>query len=98
MRKIWHVTLPGLRPTIIILLIMNLGRILGSDFDRPMALRNQAITQYSDVLAIFVYIQGLQNLRFSFATAVGLFQSVVCIIFLLTANKIAEKAGERGIW
>jgi putative aldouronate transport system permease protein len=98
MRKIWHVTLPGLKPTIIVLLIMSLGRILGSDFDRPMALRNAAVRDVSDVLAIFVYQRGLLDSQFPLATAVGLFQSVVCIIFLLAANKIAEKAGERGIW
>jgi putative aldouronate transport system permease protein len=98
MRRIWHVTLPGLKPTIIVLLIMSLGRILGSDFDRPMALRNAAVTDVSDVLSIYIYFQGLESLRYSFATAVGLFQSVVCVIFLLAANKIATKAGERGIW
>jgi len=98
LRKIWHVTLPGLKPTIIILLIMSLGRILGSDFDRPMALRNAAVTNVSDVISIFVYLRGLLALQFSLSTAVGLFQSVICVIFLLAANKIAEKAGERGIW
>jgi putative aldouronate transport system permease protein len=98
LRKIWHVTLPGLKPTIVVLLIMSLGRILGSDFERPMALRSSAITDVSDVIAIFVYHRGLTSLQFSLATAVGLFQSVVCIIFLLAANKIAQKAGERGIW
>ncbi|MCL1823373.1 MAG: ABC transporter permease subunit [Oscillospiraceae bacterium] len=98
LRKIWHVTLPGLKPTIIVLLIMNLGRILGSDFDRPMALRSDTVSDVSDVISIFVYLYGLGGSMFSLTTAVGLFQSVVCVIFLLAANKIAEKAGERGIW
>ncbi|MCL2078025.1 MAG: ABC transporter permease subunit [Oscillospiraceae bacterium] len=98
MRKIWHITLPGLKPTIVVLLIMSLGRILGSDFDRPMALRNPLVRDVSTVISIFVYERGIQGLQFSLATAVGLFQSVICVIFLLAANKIAEKAGERGIW
>ena len=97
-RKIWHVTLPGLKPTIVVLLIMSLGRVLGSDFDRPMALRNPLVGDVSDVISIFVFQRGLDSLQFSLATAVNLFQSVICVIFLLAANKIAEKLGERGIW
>ena len=95
--RIWHVTLPGLRPTIITLLIMNLGRILGSEFDRPLALSNKLVTDVSNVISIFVYQRGLQNSQFSLSTAVGLFQSVVGVIFLVAANSLAKKFGERGI-
>lgn len=97
-RKIWHVTLPGLRPTIITLLILSLGRILSSDFDRPYALGNALVNSVSHVISIFVYLNGIRGLQFSLTTAVGLFQSVVCVIFLFTANAIARKFGERGIW
>ncbi len=96
-RRIWHVTLPGLRPTIITLLIMNLGRILGSEFDRPLALSNKLVTDVSNVISIFVYQRGIQGSQFSLSTAVGLFQSVVGVIFLLSANSLAKKFGERGI-
>ena len=96
-RRIWHVTLPGLRPTIITLLIMNLGRILGSEFDRPLALSNRLVTDVSNVISIFVYQRGIQGSQFSLSTAVGLFQSVVGVIFLLGANSMAKKFGERGI-
>ena len=96
-RRIWHVTLPGLRPTIIILLIMNLGRILGSEFDRPLALSNRLVTDVSNVISIYVYQRGIQNSQFSLSTAVGLFQSVVGVIFLLGANNLAKRFGERGI-
>ena len=96
-RRIWHVTLPGLRPTIIILLIMNLGRILGSEFDRPLALSNRLVTDVSNVISIYVYQRGIQNSQFSLSTAVGLFQSVVGVIFLMGANSLAKRFGERGI-
>ena len=96
-KRMWHVTLPGLRPTIIILLIMNLGRILGSEFDRPLALSNRLVTDVSNVISIYVYQRGIQNSQFSLSTAVGLFQSVVGVIFLIGANTLAKRMGERGI-
>src|SRR5690606_30660473 len=98
LRKIWHITLPGIRPTIIVLLILSLGHILGSDFERPYALRNTLVTEVSDVISIFVYNNGIRGLQFSLTTAVGLFQSVVRVIFLCGANALAKKSGERGIW
>ncbi|HZK28131.1 MAG TPA: ABC transporter permease subunit [Thermoclostridium sp.] len=97
-RKMWHITLPGLRPTIVTLLILSLGRILGSDFDRPYALSNNLVRDVSSVIATYVYSYGIKGLQFSLTTAVGLFQSVVCVIFLFTANALAQKFGERGVW
>ncbi|MBN2736172.1 MAG: sugar ABC transporter permease [Spirochaetales bacterium] len=96
-RKIIHVTLPSIRPTIIILLILSLGRILGSEFDRPYALTNPLVLDVSNVIATFVYTYGIRGLQFALTTAVGLFQSVVCVIFLLSANYISKKFGESGI-
>jgi putative aldouronate transport system permease protein len=98
LRKIWHVTLPGLRPTIIILLIMRMGGIVGSDFERPYALRNALVTDVSDVLSIYVFNRGIMGLQFSTTAAVGIFQSVICLIFLFAANALAKKFGERGVW
>ncbi|HEY8344608.1 MAG TPA: ABC transporter permease subunit [Bacillota bacterium] len=97
-RSIWHITLPGLRPTIIVLLILSLGRFLSSEFDRPYALGNALVSSVSNVIATFVYTYGIRGLQFSLTTAVGLFQSVVCVIFLVTANALAKKFGERGLW
>jgi len=97
-RKIWHVTLPGIRSTIVVLLIMNLGRILGSDFDRPYTLANPTVMQVADVIATLVYRVGIRSSQFSLTAAIGLFQSVICVIFLIAANAIAKKAGERGVW
>lgn len=98
MRNIWHITLPGLRPTIIVLLILSLGHILGSEFDRPYALGNKLVTDVSNVISVFVYNYGIRGLQFSLSTAVGLFQSVVGVIFLFGANALAKKFGDRGIW
>lgn len=96
-RKMFHITLPSLKPTIVVLLILALGRILGSEFDRPYALRNRLVSDVSDVIAIFVYNFGIRGLQFSLTTAVGLFQSVVCVIFLFLSNTVAKRLGESGI-
>lgn len=97
-QKIRYVTIPGIRPTIITLLILNLGQILSSDFDRPYALSNALVYDVSNVLATYVYTYGIRGLQFSLTTAVGLFQSVVCVIFLFAANALAKRYGERGVW
>lgn len=97
-RKMWHITLPGIKPTIIVLLIMSLGNILGSGFDRPFAFQNNLVMKVADVISTFVYRVGIKGLQFSLTTAVGLFQSVVGVFFLLLANWISRKLGERGIW
>ena len=97
-KKMWHITLPGIKPTIVVLLVMNLGNILGSSFDRPFALQNNLVMDAAEVLATFVYKNGIKGLQFSLTTAVGFFQSIVCVIFLLLANWISRRLGERGIW
>lgn len=97
-RKIWHITLPGIRPTIVVILIMNMGNILGSGFDRPFALQNNLVMDVAEVISTFVYKNGIRGLQFSLTTAVGFFQSVICLIFLLLSNWISRRLGERGIW
>jgi putative aldouronate transport system permease protein len=97
-RKIWHVTLPGIRPTIVVLLIMNLGRILGSEFDRPYTMANPMVMEAADVISTLVYRVGIRSSQFSLTAAIGLFQSVVCVVFLIAANAVARSSGERGIW
>jgi len=97
LRRIWHITLPGIRSTIVVLFIIRLGYILGSEFDRPYALGNALVNNVSSVIATFIYHFGIRGLQFSLTTAVGLFQSVVGVIFLLAADKLAKKFGERGV-
>nr|AFK83735.1 ABC transporter permease [uncultured bacterium 35A20] len=97
-RKLWHITLPGIRPTIVVLLIMNIGRILGIELDRPYTMMNNIVIQVADVLSTMVYRVGIRSFQFSLTAAIGLFQSVICVIFLVAANSLAKRFGERGIW
>lgn len=96
--KMWHITLPGIKPTIVVLLIMNLGNILGGGFDRPFAMQNPLVLNAAEVISTYVYKKGVLAAQYSMTTAVGLFQSVVGVFFLLMANFISRKLGERGIW
>lgn len=97
-RKMWHITLPGIRSTVVILFILALGNILGSGFDRPFALLNPLVKDVGNVLSTFIYTYGIRSGKVAMTTAVGLFQSVVSVIFVLTANKLARQVGERGLW
>ena len=96
-RKIWNITLPCIRSTIVVMLIMSLGRILGISFERPYTLDNPLVRDFSDVISTFVYRVGLQSHRYNIATAVGLFQSVVGLIFVFASDKFAKLMGEDGI-
>jgi len=98
LRKLWNVTLPGIRPTIVVLLIMNIGRILGIEFDRPYTMMNNIVIEVADVLSTLVYRVGIRQFQFSLTAAIGVFQSVICVIFLIAANTLAKKFGERGVW
>lgn len=96
-RKIWNITLPCIKPTIVVMLIMALGRIMGSNFERPYTLSNPMVTEFSDVIATYVYRMGLQQNRYNIATAVGLFQSLVGVVLVLAADKFSKVIGEDGI-
>ena len=98
MQQIWHVTLPGIRSTIVVLLILNIGQMMNISFDRPQVLGNAQVRDYCDVLSTFVYRAGITNHEFARATAIGLFQSVVGMILILSANFVTKRLGEEGIW
>ena len=98
LQQIWHVTLPGIRSTIVVLLILNIGQMMNISFDRPYILGNTLVQDYCDVLSTFVYRTGITNGKFDRATAIGLFQSVVGLILISGANFITKKMGEDGIW
>ncbi len=98
MQQIWHVTLPGIRSTIVVLLILNIGQMMNISFVRPYILGNTLVQDYCDVLSTFVYRTGITNAKFDRATAIGLFQSVVGLILISGANFITKKMGEDGIW
>ena len=98
LQQIWHVTLPGIRSTIVVLLILNVGQMMNIGFDLPYIIGNPMVKPYCDVLSTFVYRTGITNSQFARATAVGLFQSVVGLIMVSTANFITKRLGEDGIW
>ena len=98
LQQIWHVTLPGIRSTIIILLILNIGRMMSIGFDRPYIIGNTIVKDYCDVISTFVYRVGIQNAKFDRATAVGLFQSVIGMVLVTVGNMIARLFDEQGIW
>ena len=97
MRKIWHVTIPGIRMTIVTLLILSLGGIMGGSFEQIMALANKATTEFTTTIPVLVYRWGIESGNFSRATALGLFQSVIGLILVLSADKVSKKLGEDGI-
>jgi putative aldouronate transport system permease protein len=97
-QRIRFVTLPGIKSTIIILLILRLGHIMGNGFEQIFVLQNPLNLGVSEVFETYVYRVGLIGGRFSFGTTVGLFTSVIGLIFLLASNQIAKWMKEDGIW
>jgi putative aldouronate transport system permease protein len=95
--KIWNVTLPGLRTTMVTMLILNLGRIMGSNFERLYAFDNVQVRDFQYQLAIYVFDKGLASGIFNRATAVGLFQSLVGLLLILITDRIAKRLGEDGL-
>jgi len=93
-QKMWSITLPSIKPTIIILLIMSIGNILNAGFEMQYLLRNGLIMNVSDTIDIYVLIFGLSRNNFSLATAAGMFKSVINITLIFIANEIAKRAGE----
>lgn len=96
-KRMWHITLPGIKSTIVTLLIMNLGRVMGSNLERLSAFENTQVKEFQYQLAVYIYNKGLGNGRFSMATAVGLFQSLIGLVLVLLSDKIAKKLGEDGL-
>lgn len=93
-QKMWHITLPGIKPTIIILLIMSIGHILDAGFEMQYLLRNGLVQDMSDTIDIYILLFGLQRSNYSLATAGGFFKNIVNVSLIFIANKIAKHAGE----
>ena len=94
LRKIWHITLPGIKPTIIIMMIMSAGHILDANFEMPYLLQNGMIQDVATTIDIYVLKYGFKLSRYGLATAAGIFKNVVNILLLVLANSIAKKSGE----
>ena len=98
MRRIWHVTLPGLTPVITILLIFAIGRLTLDDFDQIFNLYNPSVYSVGDVISTYTYRKGLIELQYSFSAAVGLFQNVISLALIVIVNWVTKRFNEYGIW
>jgi putative aldouronate transport system permease protein len=96
--KLWHITIPGILGTIMITLIMRIGRMLTLGYDKIILLYNPSIYETADVISTYVYRRGLLNADYSYSAAVGMFNSVFNFIFLMTANTFSKKATGSGLW
>ena len=98
LQQMVHITLPGLLPTISMLLVLKLGQVLNIGMEKILLLYNEMTYDVADVISTYVYRKGLIDADFSYSTAIGLFNSVVNIVFLITANKISKKMGQSGLF
>jgi putative aldouronate transport system permease protein len=96
-QRIIHITLPGIKGTVVTMLIMNLGKVMGSNFERLQAFGNSQVKDFQYQLAVYIYEKGLAGGNFSRATAVGLFQSLVGLGLVLLSDQFAKKLGEDGL-
>jgi putative aldouronate transport system permease protein len=98
LRQLWHITLPAIRSTIIILLILRLGHFLDTGFEQIFLMLNAMNREVGEVFDTYVYSVGISQGQYSFSTAVGLFKSIVGLILVVVANRLAKKFGEEGIY
>ncbi|UJF16728.1 sugar ABC transporter permease [Jeotgalibaca sp. MA1X17-3] len=97
-RKIWHITLPAIRPTIITLLILKIGDVLELGFEHMFLLMNSMNKEVAQIFDTFVYTAGIKNGQLSYSTAVGLFKGLIGLVLVVMANKLAKKIGEDGVY
>lgn len=97
-KRLWHVTLPGLLPTIVIMLVLRFGSIMTVGFEKILLIYNPLTYETADVISTYVYRLGLHGGNYSYATAVGLFNSVINFVFLWGANKLSRKVSDQSLW
>ncbi len=98
LRRLWHITLPAIRSTIVLMLILRMGSMLDTGYDHLILMANSLNRNVSQTLDVFVYEQGLKNGQYSYASAVGLMKAVVSVTLVVSANKIAHALGEQGLY
>lgn len=97
-QQIWHVTLPGIRTTIVILLILRMGSMMDAGMESVLVLQNSVVQSVSDVFSTYIYRQGITKTQYSLTTAMGLFQSVISTALLLITNTLSNRLTGEGIW
>lgn len=98
LQRIWHINLPTIRPTMVILLIMNVGSIMNVGYEKVLLMQNPLNMESSNIIATFVYQQGLLEAQYSYAAAVGLFNSVINAFLLIVVNKISAKLADTSLF
>jgi putative aldouronate transport system permease protein len=97
-KQTWHITLPGIRNIIVLMLILAIGGLLNAGFEQILLLYSPAVYDVSDIIDTYVYREGLINANYSFSTAIGLLKSVIAMILIMGSNYIAKKFELEGIW
>jgi len=97
-RKLWHVTLPGIAPTIMIILILDIGKVLEIGFEKVFLMYNPAIYDTADIISTYVYRVGMEQGNFSYASSIDLFMGVISFIFIFSANFISRRLGGTSLW
>jgi putative aldouronate transport system permease protein len=97
-RQVWHITLPGIRNVFVLLLILKMGGVLDAGFTQIYVMYNSLVYETADIIDTWVFRRGLEQMQYGYAAAVGMFKSVVGLIMIITANQIAKRFGDQGIW
>jgi putative aldouronate transport system permease protein len=98
LQQTWHITLVGIRPTMITLLVLNIGTFLSVGFEKVLLLYNPLTYPTADVIATYLYRIGIESSNFSYATAIGLFESIIGLVLVLSANEISKRAVGTSLW
>ncbi|MCU6712228.1 ABC transporter permease subunit [Paenibacillus sp. J5C_2022] len=98
MRKLWHVTLPGISFAVVITLILNIGAVLEIGFEKVFLLQNPAIYETADIISTYVYRVGMEQGNFSYGAAIDLFMGVISLVFIYTANFVSRRISETSLW
>jgi putative aldouronate transport system permease protein len=98
LRQIWHISLPSIRSTIIILLLLRIGHLLDAGFEQVLVMYNPTVYDVGDIIDTYVFRVGLGTMQFGLTTAAGLFKSVIGCVLLVIANTLARRMGEEGIY
>jgi putative aldouronate transport system permease protein len=98
LQRLWHINVQGILPTMVIILILNTGSIMNVGFEKVFLMQNSINLEASEVISTYVYKAGLLNAQYSYSAAVGLFNSVINFIVLITVNSIARRVNETSLW
>lgn len=98
LQRIWHIDVPTIMPTMVILLIMSLGNVMNVGYEKVLLMQNDLVIDVAEVISTYVYRIGLVNNQFSFSTAIGLMNNIINFIILVAANKLSNKVFGSGLW